>query len=71
MCYRIPSGAQTKRSGFRIKRDAQDCANDVEVKKLTGEFIAPAFRKSTVDELSADWLAGHKQSTAERVLAQK
>jgi integrase len=63
--YRTPDNRQTDRRGFKTKRDAQDFANDVEVKKLTGQFIAPTLGKITVDELSADWLARKKQSTAQ------
>lgn len=63
--YRTPDKRSTDKSGFRTKRDAQDFANDVEVKKLTGDYIAPRLGKVTVHELSADWLARKKAATAE------
>ena len=62
--YRTPDKRSTDKSGFRTKRDAQDFANDVEVRKLTGEYIAPKLGKVTVHELSAAWLARKKQATA-------
>ena len=64
--YRTPERDQTMKRGFRIKRDAQDFANDVEVKKLTGDYIAPSLGRVTVHDLSVDWLARKKQATAER-----
>jgi integrase len=63
--YRTPERDQTMKRGFRTKRDAQDFANDVEVKKLTGDYIKPSLGRVTVGELSVDWLARKKQSTAE------
>jgi integrase len=63
--YRTPDNRTTRKRGFRTKRDAQDYANDVEVKKLTGDYIAPSMGRVTVAELSTDWLARKKQATAE------
>jgi len=63
--YRTPGNRTTRKRGFTTKRDAQTFANDVEVKKLTGDYIAPTLGKITVDELSADWLARKKQATAQ------
>jgi Arm DNA-binding domain len=63
--YRTSERDQTMKRGFRTKRDAQDFANDVEVKKLTGDYIAPSLGRVTVHELSVDWLARKKQATAE------
>lgn len=63
--YRTPGNRTTRKRGFRTKRDAQIFANDVEVKKLTGDYIPPALGKITVDELSVDWLSRKKQSTAQ------
>jgi integrase len=62
--YRTPGNKQTDKRGFRTKRDAQRWANNVEVTKLTGEYVAPSLGRITVDELSADWLAHKKQATA-------
>jgi integrase len=63
--YRTPGNRSTRKRGFTTKRDAQIFANDVEVKKLTGDYIAPLLGKVTVDELSVDWLARKKESTAQ------
>jgi len=63
--YRKPDNRQTWKRGFPTKRDARDFANDVEVKKLTCDYIAPKLGKVTVHELSADWLARKKQATAQ------
>jgi integrase len=63
--YRTPDNRTTRKRGFRTKRDAQDFANDVEVKKLTGGYIAPALGRVTLHELSHAWLARKKQSTAQ------
>jgi integrase len=63
--YRKPNNAQTSKRGFKTKRDAHRWANTVEVKKLTGDYIAPSLGKATVHELSAAWLARKKQATAE------
>lgn len=66
--YRTPDKRSTDKSGFRTKRDAQYFANDVEVKKLTGDFIAPKLGKVTVDELSAAWLTLQKASHCRKLL---
>ncbi|GGL09735.1 tyrosine-type recombinase/integrase [Nocardia jinanensis] len=68
--YRKPDGKQTKKRGFRRKIDAEQFANTVEVKKLTGEYIAPSMGRMTVGELGPKWLARQvhiKPSWAERV----
>lgn len=62
--YRTPDNRQTDKRGFKTKRDAQIFANDVEVKKLTGDYIPPSLGRITVEELSANWLAHKKQATA-------
>lgn len=63
--YRTPDKRQTWKRGFRTQRDAKDWATDVEGKKLTGDYISPTLGKITIHELSADWLARKKESTAE------
>ncbi|AQA24338.1 phage integrase family protein [Rhodococcus sp. MTM3W5.2] len=55
--YRTPEHGQTKKRGFRTKRDAEAFAATVEVEKLTGSYVAPALGRITVGELGADWLA--------------
>ena len=62
--YRTPERGQTQRRGFKTKRDAEAFAATVEVSKLKGEYVAPAARPSSVDELATDWLARKKQATA-------
>lgn len=63
--YRTPGRGQTKKRGFKTKRDAEQYANKVEVDKLTGEYVKPSLGRITVHELSADWLARKKQSSAQ------
>lgn len=62
--YRKPDNRQTDRRGFRTKREAEAWANEVEVSKRRGEYVAPSLGRITVGELSADWLARKQQSTA-------
>jgi hypothetical protein len=38
--YRTPQRTQTKKRGFRTKRDAQEFAATVEVEKMTGQYVA-------------------------------
>jgi integrase len=54
--YRQPDGVQTKKRGFRTKRDAQIFANTVEVSKMTGSYVAPSVGKTTVGALGPGWL---------------
>ncbi|MFE3443502.1 tyrosine-type recombinase/integrase [Nocardia sp. NPDC059180] len=68
--YRKPDGNQTAKRGFRTKRDANEFLNTVEVKKLSGEYIAPSMGRMTVGELGPTWLARQvhvKPSWAERI----
>ena len=53
--YRTPDHRQTKRRGFKTKRDATDFANTVEVSKLTGEFVEAAAGRATIGELGTSW----------------
>ena len=39
--YRTPQRSQTKKRGFKTKRDALEFANTVEVEKMTGSYVAP------------------------------
>ena len=55
--YRTPQHTQTKKRGFRTKRDAEEFANTVEVRKLTGEYVAPSLGRITVAELAPVWLS--------------
>lgn len=62
--YRKPDNAQTKKRGFRTKRDAERWASKVEVDKMTGEYVAPVLGRVTVAELAGDWLGRKQQTTA-------
>lgn len=68
--YRKPDRKQTMKRGFKTKRDAQEFANRVEVKKLSGDYVAPALGQITVSELGTEWLARqahHKASWSARL----
>ncbi|MEU7628664.1 site-specific integrase [Nocardia sp. NPDC049220] len=68
--YRKPDGKQTDKRGFRRKRDAEQFANTVEVKKMSGEYVAPSLGRLTIAEMGAVWLARQvhmKESWAVRV----
>ncbi|MGS2805964.1 tyrosine-type recombinase/integrase [Nocardia sp. MW-W600-9] len=68
--YRTPSGSQTTKRGFRRKIDAEQFAATVEVKKMTGEYIAPSMGRLTVAEMGAAWIKRQihtKESWSERV----
>ncbi|MRH88049.1 tyrosine-type recombinase/integrase [Nocardia sp. SYP-A9097] len=70
MRYRKPDGKQTDKRGFVRKFDAERFANTVEVKKMTGDYIAPSMGRLTVGELGPKWLARQvhiKPSWAERI----
>ena len=59
--YRTPQRTQTKKRGFKTKRDALEFAATVEVEKMTGTYVAPSLGMITVAELAPAWLA-RKQS---------
>lgn len=59
--YRQPNRKTTMKRGFRTKRDAEEFANTVEVRKLEGDYVAPALGRVTVAEIAPAWLA-RKQS---------
>ncbi len=62
--YRTPDHRQTDKRGFKTKRDAEAFAATVEVKKLTGQFIAESAGKVTIGELAIPYLDRKKHSTA-------
>ncbi|MBF6358381.1 site-specific integrase [Nocardia higoensis] len=62
--YRKPDGKQTKKRGFRRKIDAEQFAATVEVKKLTGDYIAPSLGRITVGELAPNWLQRKESQVA-------
>ncbi len=55
--YRTPQRTQTKKRGFKTKRDATAFAATVEVQKMSGEYVAPAAGRVTVGERGMQWLA--------------
>lgn len=54
--YRRPDGGETSKRGFRTKREATAFANTTEVRKLRGEYVAPALGRVTIDTMAANWL---------------
>src|SRR5829696_1169413 len=62
--YRTPQHTQTKKRGFRTKRDAQEFANTVEVEKMTGSYVAPSLGRITVGELAPIWLSRKESDVA-------
>jgi hypothetical protein len=62
--YRQPNNVQTKRRGFATKHAAEAFAASVEVKKITGSYVAPSLGRVTVGELGPAWLDRKCQHTA-------
>ena len=54
--YRKPDRVQTKKRGFRTKRDAELFLASVEVSKARGEFIDAAAAKALIGPLGEAWL---------------
>jgi Phage integrase, N-terminal SAM-like domain len=54
--YRTPSGSQTKTRGFKTKRDTELFLANTEVRKATGDYVAPKLGRTTVGDLGAEWL---------------
>ena len=54
--YRKPDRKQTKKRGFRTKRDAELFLASVEVSKAKGEYIDPGAAKVTIGSLGPAWL---------------
>jgi integrase len=55
--YRTPNRTQTKKRGFRTRREAELYAATVEVAKARGEYIAPVAGRVTVGEIYTSWAA--------------
>jgi integrase len=55
--YRKPDRTQTKKRGFRTKRDAELFLASVEVSKARGEFIDATEAKALIGPLGDAWLA--------------
>lgn len=55
--YRTPDRRQTDKRGFKTKRDAEAFANQLEVDKRRGAYVAPAAGRVRLGQYAADWLA--------------
>lgn len=65
--YRTPDRSQTTKRGFRTKRDAEAWANQIEVDKRRGAYVAPAAGRVALGEYAAEWLASkHKLKPSTR-----
>lgn len=54
--YRTPERKETKKRGFKTKRDAERWLNKTEHDKATGQFIHPTAGNVTIGELGPEWL---------------
>ncbi|KOS54508.1 tyrosine-type recombinase/integrase [Rhodococcus rhodochrous] len=54
--FRTPDRTQSKKRGFKTKRDAEAFAATVEVEKMRGEYVPPSLGRITVAELAPEWL---------------
>ena len=54
--YRRPDGRQTDRRGFERKRDAAAWANQLEVDKRKGAYVAPAAGRMKLGGYAQEWL---------------
>ncbi len=62
--FRTPDRTQSKKRGFRTKREAEAFAATVEVEKMRGEYVPPSLGRITVDELAPDWLERKRADVA-------
>lgn len=54
--YTTTNRRQTDERGFRTKRDAEAWANQLEVDKRRGSYVAPAAGRVQLGEYAQDWL---------------
>ena len=54
--YRTPDNRQTTKRGFSTKRDAQAWAEQLEVDKRRGAYVAPAAGRVKLGEYAQSWL---------------
>lgn len=65
--YRAPDRRQTTKRGFSTKRDAQAWAEQLEVDKRRGAYVAPAAGRVKLGEYAKDWLdSKHKLKPSTR-----
>jgi integrase len=62
--YRTPARAQTKKRGFKTKRDAQEFAATIEVEKMAGTYVLPSAGRIPIGQLGPAWLDRQKAHTA-------
>jgi integrase len=62
--YRKPDHKMTWKRGFATKREAQVFAEQVEVDKRRGEYVAPKLGRVTVAGLATNWLARKQKASA-------
>ena len=62
--FRTPTGSQTQKRGFKTKRDAEMFLPTTEVRKATGDYVAPSQGRVTVGELWPGWFTRKEQSIA-------
>jgi Arm DNA-binding domain len=54
--YRTPDNRQTDKRGFKTKRDAEAWANQLEVDKRRGAYVAPAAGRVKLGDYAREWL---------------
>lgn len=65
--YRTPDRRQTDKRGFRTKREAEAWANQLEVDKRKGAYVAPAAGRVKLGEYAREWLdSKHKLKPSTR-----
>jgi integrase len=65
--YRMPDTRQTDKRGFRTKREAEAWANQLEVDKRRGAYVAPAAGRLKLGEYAREWLdSKHKLKPSTR-----
>lgn len=65
--YRTPDKRQTTKRGFSTKRDAEAWANQLEVDKRRGAYVAPAAGRVKLGEYAQEWLdSKHKLKPSTR-----
>src|SRR5258708_2981807 len=65
--YRTPDRRQTTKRGFRTKREAEAWANQLEVDKRRGAYVAPAAGRVKLGEYAREWLdSKHKLKPSTR-----
>lgn len=65
--YRTPDRRQTDKRGFTTKREAEAWANQLEVDKRKGAYVAPAAGRVKLGEYAREWLdSKHKLKPSTR-----